>query len=141
MMPDGRQGYVLGFMFSEDRRYVALIEKNRPTWQAGLLNGVGGHIEDDDDGPGTAMAREFREETGVQTDPGDWEWYASLSNEKCFIYIFRMFSDKVWDARTLTDEEVFVRTIGNNFDKRIPNLSWLIPLALDKSTGLVRANF
>lgn len=39
--------YVLGFMFStEDRgQKVALIKKLKPKWQAGLLNGIGGKIE------------------------------------------------------------------------------------------------
>ena len=36
---------VVGFAFTEDRRSVILIRKNRPEWQAGRLNGVGGHIE------------------------------------------------------------------------------------------------
>ncbi len=39
------KGYVLGFAFDEDYEWVALIKKNRPQWQAGKLNGVGGKIE------------------------------------------------------------------------------------------------
>jgi len=34
--------YVLGFLMDNYR--VVLIEKQRPAWQKGLLNGVGGHI-------------------------------------------------------------------------------------------------
>ena len=33
--------YVAGFMFSEDRRLVALIRKSKPEWQKGKLNGIG----------------------------------------------------------------------------------------------------
>ncbi len=36
--------YVVGFMFTEDEKQVVLIEKKRPEWQAGKLNGVGGKI-------------------------------------------------------------------------------------------------
>lgn len=36
--------YVLGFMFSADKKHVLLILKNHPEWQAGSLNGVGGKI-------------------------------------------------------------------------------------------------
>jgi hypothetical protein len=36
--------YVVGFAFDTDGR-VALIRKNRPEWQAGRLNGIGGHVE------------------------------------------------------------------------------------------------
>lgn len=55
--------YVLGFMFNEDESKVLLIMKNRPAWQAGKLNGVGGKIEAGET-PIQAMEREFAEETG-----------------------------------------------------------------------------
>lgn len=54
--------YVLGFLFSEDGSRVLLIWKNRPAWQAGKLNGIGGKIEDGEQ-PLDAMKREFVEET------------------------------------------------------------------------------
>ena len=38
--------YVCGFAFDNTKQYVTLIEKKRPNWQAGYLNGVGGHIEE-----------------------------------------------------------------------------------------------
>jgi len=34
--------YVLGFCFGPSLTTVVLIKKNRPAWQAGRLNGVGG---------------------------------------------------------------------------------------------------
>jgi 8-oxo-dGTP pyrophosphatase MutT (NUDIX family) len=54
--------YVLGFVF--DRRYnnVLLVEKARPEWQAGKLNGLGGKVEVGEL-PAAAMIRELREET------------------------------------------------------------------------------
>ena len=57
--------YVVGFLFNPDMTEVVLIKKNRPDWQKGLLNGVGGKIESGED-PITAMIREFKEETGVE---------------------------------------------------------------------------
>ena len=36
--------YVVGFMLSIDGEDVALIRKERPAWQKGRLNGIGGHI-------------------------------------------------------------------------------------------------
>jgi 8-oxo-dGTP pyrophosphatase MutT (NUDIX family) len=63
--------YVCGFAFDTERR-VYLILKNKPHWQAGLLNGIGGKIE-----PGEtslrAMAREFKEEAGVDIAPSRWK--------------------------------------------------------------------
>jgi 8-oxo-dGTP pyrophosphatase MutT (NUDIX family) len=46
---------VLGFVFNRDFSEVALILRNRPKWQAGHYNGIGGHIEDGEN-PYDAMA-------------------------------------------------------------------------------------
>lgn len=54
--------YVLGFMFDPTLRKVLLVWKDRPTWQKGRLNGIGGHIEAGET-PHEAMVREFEEET------------------------------------------------------------------------------
>lgn len=54
--------YVLGFMFDHEEKHVLLIWKNRPKWQAGKLNGIGGKIEAGET-PLQAMEREFTEET------------------------------------------------------------------------------
>ena len=58
-----KKTYVAGFLFSPDRSRVLLIRKNRPAWQAGKLNGLGGKIEPGETPP-QAMRREFREEQG-----------------------------------------------------------------------------
>lgn len=34
--------YVVGFCFNSDLSQIILIEKNKPEWQKGYLNGVGG---------------------------------------------------------------------------------------------------
>lgn len=50
--------YVLGFAFNRERTKIVLILKNRPDWQKGKYNGIGGKIEPSDetadrcDGPG-----------------------------------------------------------------------------------------
>lgn len=53
--------YVVGFLFADDE--VLLIKKNHPSWQFGKLNGLGGHIEENES-PLDAMIREFEEESG-----------------------------------------------------------------------------
>ena len=37
--------YVLAFIFDTKLNQILLIKKNRPDYQAGLLNGIGGKIE------------------------------------------------------------------------------------------------
>ena len=58
------QHYVLGLLFRGCYSGVVLIEKTKPQWQAGLLNGIGGKVE-----PGEsafdAATRELREELDV----------------------------------------------------------------------------
>ena len=72
------QQYVCGFLFSVDRSRVLLIRKNRPAWQAGKLNGVGGKVE-----PGEsiqkAMTREFREEAGLTLAEAQWQHVLTLT--------------------------------------------------------------
>lgn len=41
---NGHHLYVLGFAFTPDGR-VALIQKKRPAWQAGRLNGIAPRFE------------------------------------------------------------------------------------------------
>jgi hypothetical protein len=42
--PAKRQDYVVGFLFRNNLSEVALIKKDRPAWQAGHLNGIGGKL-------------------------------------------------------------------------------------------------
>ncbi len=127
------QRYVVGFVFDTFGR-TALIQKNRPEWQAGRLNGIGGHVEEDE-GIWDAMEREFFEETGVRLK--DWELFAYMYFPGARIDFFRILDldPKTMDLiRTVTDEEVIVRDAGYvlrhpKFYDLIPNLTWLIPLA------------
>lgn len=70
--------YVLGFLFSRDETRVLLTRKARPSWQAGRLNGIGGHVR-----PGEtfnqAMLREAREELGVHLT---WRRFATVESHR-----------------------------------------------------------
>jgi 8-oxo-dGTP diphosphatase len=131
--------YVNGFMFDKTRRHVVLIEKQRPAWQKGRLNGVGGKREEGETYR-QAMQREFREETGV--DHEDWNLFGFLRGEGFEIAFFRAFSNNAVDAvETLTDERVLVlpTLYVTRQENIIPNLYWLIPMALsmDKDQALL----
>ena len=127
---------VCGFLFNENKTHVALIQKNKPEWQRSLFNGIGGHVEDGEVS-WDAMEREFEEETGVNIKK--WSRFAqgdSVNKNESRVLFWRGFSDKVFNVETKTDEEVVVVELkARDFQRCIPNLSWLIPLALDKTTG------
>lgn len=121
--------YVVGFRCDRWGK-VLLIEKKRPDWQAGKLNGVGGHIEKGES-PLDAMMREFEEETGMKTNSKDWKETVILSGNGYRVHFFLSVGD-LTDCKTMTDEEVvFIDIFSLPLKNVIPNLKWLIPLSLD----------
>jgi 8-oxo-dGTP diphosphatase len=69
--------YVVGFLISGS--LVSLIKKNRPEWQKGKINGIGGKIEKGET-PEQAMKREFYEEAGIRINK--WKRFAVLNHKK-----------------------------------------------------------
>lgn len=125
----GHVEYVVGFAFDWDGR-VALIRKNRPEWQAGRLNGIGGHVEPGER-PEDAMEREFWEETATRLTA--WDLFVVMDFPDAHIYFYRLLDldPRVLDGLlTTTDEQVCLVWPGDaNRHLMIPNLTWLIPLA------------
>lgn len=121
--------YVAGFLIDRWAHEIVLVEKNRPKWQEGYLNGVGGHIEEGET-PQEAMRREFREETGH--DRNDWELYTMLEGDGFIVYFFRAFDSMLRPlVRTMTDEEIKIISLDDvAVGICIPNLTWLVPMAL-----------
>jgi 8-oxo-dGTP diphosphatase len=133
--------YVCSFLFSPDRTRVLLIRKNRPTWQAGRLNGVGGKIEPGET-PVQAARREFREETGLDLPEPSFAHVLTLGGPDDFGsgvpwegYFFRAFGP-VDEGRAMTDERLEVHTVDPLPRDVIPNLRWMIPLLLDDDVVL-----
>lgn len=135
------KGYVLGFLFSQDKRHVALILKKRPEWQAGCLNGIGGKIEKDET-PLQAMIREFKEEADYICT--EWREFANMKNSQFIVHCFVGYSDEKQQLTSLTDEivmKVLVNDVYTNQYKTIPNLKWLIAMALDDGFEPVTINY
>jgi 8-oxo-dGTP diphosphatase len=129
--------FVVGFMFSHDRSRVALIRKNKPAWQAGKLNGLGGKI-DPGESPLVAMAREFDEESGYETSLAQWQMFAEMGGinddkSEFKVYFFTTEGD-IDQLRSMESESVEVHRTDSFHPLRkdvIENLCWLMPLALD----------
>ena len=123
------QLYVLGFAFTTDGR-VALIQKKRPAWQAGKLNGIGGKVENNEDST-SAMRREFREETGVDTPVNAWQFRGRMFGENWSVFVYTCTLEIIKNARTMEDERVFLIHLDDLetiTEKCIENVDALIQL-------------
>jgi 8-oxo-dGTP pyrophosphatase MutT (NUDIX family) len=136
--------YVLGFAINKDKSHVLLIKKNRPSWQAGLFNGIGGKIEDFDLNSSSAMQREFIEETGLDIPAHNWHLFANLGSDHFHVAVFWTISHNISDYRSVTDEEVTLIKIDdlfiNSFKQCVPNLAWLIALLKDRDLPNILCN-
>lgn len=141
--------YVAGLMFDAKRERVALIKKDHPAWQAGYYNAIGGKTQDGEYLQ-TAQAREFREETGVITHPGDWRHFLHLTNDHNWAVDFlTCATDDVLAVKLQEGEtevpKVFAVEFALDFLFMIPNLKWIIPMARDedirRATVLDRSDY
>lgn len=122
--------YVVGFCIFLPTNEVVLIKKEKPAWQKGLLNGVGGKVEIGEV-PSEAMVREFKEETGVKTQEKDWTLLSCLEDELGTCNFYFMKSREVLPVRSMEKEQIVVVPASNLPDNVVYNLRWMIPLAND----------
>ena len=126
--------YVIGFAFNEVGDEVLLIRKNRPTWQEGKLNGIGGKIEQGEE-PLAALVREFQEEVGVTTLESDWRPFGKLQGADFIVYLYTTRNHFIYDASSMTDEMIRIIPVKHLWAHQlIPNLVYLVPMALDTDT-------
>lgn len=142
----GVKRYVVGFMMNSSLDFVALIRKERPEWQAGKLNGIGGKVEEGEN-PYDAMYREFREETGVDvyTDPAvnpHWKLFCilgigDLGRPGSLGEVYCYWTTGFTPLTSVTDEKVDWVEVASLSDRQdtIPNLRWLVQMARSMSFG------
>lgn len=129
--------YVAGFMFGCVNGHaleVALVRKQKGgQFQVGKLNGIGGKI-DGDETPMNAMIREFAEETGSETNSRDWREYCVLGGTDWRVHFFVCLTGAGKVLQTIEEEQIGWHSLNKDdfYLGCVPNLSWLIPLALDK---------
>lgn len=132
--------YVLGFIFDQTNDRVILQVKDKPDWQYGRRNGIGGHVELHETYQ-QAMAREGIEETGQL-----FEW-----NKKFILTVGRDVNIHVFKVKA--DDKQLENVIQYSLDKTnepchlhywrennaeywkeyrlLNNLLWMIPLLAD----------
>lgn len=116
--------YCLGFLFDDAGTRVVLIRKNKPKWQAGLLNGIGGKLGDTilDEKPLLAMHRETGQEIGT------------ISGHDYLVVCYCAFNTESFDAARQCEEEPIEKVFVSQLKERycIENVPILIEAALHK---------
>lgn len=137
-----RKDYVAGFMFDSNTNQLLLIEKTKPLWQRGKLNAIGGKIELGEK-PLTAMIREFKEETGIHHT--DWVNFCVLEGEPkgggCTVpwrVYFYKAKGHIADARQIEEERPTIVYPHRLPIHCLPNLWWLVPLAMSEESVFVK---
>lgn len=108
---------------------VLLMHKNRPDWQRGTWNGIGGRIEEGET-PHDAMLREAEEEAGLGHLP--WAQKATLritNPEEGEVTIFVFYAEFSGEFYQKTDERLAMFDVGDLVKTPLGrHLPWLIPI-------------
>lgn len=127
--------YSLGFVLSEEKSLVILILKEKPDWQRGKFNGIGGKIEKGE----TALVgfiREFHEEAGVLLPKEKVDKFCEMHFKDCIVHVFRVFDYGAFHlTKTMTNEAIYHLEVDKilGTERIIFNLNWLIPMAMETS--------
>lgn len=123
--------YTVGFIFTPSFDHVLLMHKNRPAWQVGKLNGIGGKFEQGET-PDTCVAREVAEESGLAIPASNWKYIArEIFEENTVHFLATVYSGQMDDAKTLTDEPVEWIAMEKLPPEVIQNLPYLLLLSKD----------
>ena len=123
--------YVLVYVENTETGSIVILYKNRPIWQAGLINLCGGLIEEGETVLEAAV-RELKEESGIVIDK-NCEYIGELGkivDGDSIIHCVAVFLNK--SVILTTDEDQVPEWVYwdniKSFPKLIPNLKVIIPL-------------
>lgn len=126
------QTYTVGFIFNPSLERVLLIEKLRPAWQKGKLNGIGGKIEPNEESA-ACVAREAHEECGLATKKHEWTPVVAMQGPDWAVDVYaHVYAGNTTDAITKEDEKVEWFDVAALPAHTMTNLPWMIHLAVDK---------
>ncbi len=125
--------HTVGFIFDPTLSRVVLIRKNRPAWQAGKLNGIGGKIEPGEESI-DCMVRETREETGLTTKPNQWLFLGTIHRDEygsVVDFYATVHTSTPEELSSHTDEQVEWCEVARLPDRVLSNIPWLVAFARD----------
>lgn len=127
--------YVLGFLYDDSR--VALIQKIKPKWQYGMLNGIGERLSFCEI-PTNGMQRKFKEEAGIDLHEDIIERFLTIlrtdseDGNNYNIYVFRAKVD-LSSVKSTTDETICLVDKGSTLAYAAPHMQWIFPMVFDKT--------
>lgn len=120
----------LAFIFNQDLSKVLLMQKEKPKHHAGMLNGLGGKCELDEDHL-SCVAREVEEESGIVINldlfqkVGDMEW------NEWYVTVWTAVYNGEALPNTFPESGLGWYAVSELPPNTITNLKWLIPLSID----------
>lgn len=129
--------YTVTFLFEPKLDSVWLIEKQKPEWQKGCLNGIGGKIEDGET-PMECAIRELKEEAGVTIQVlVELGLMKGTNNDGSPFEVYVFTGITAERLTTQEDEQIHSYSIGavKKHFKYIENVPMLIEACLYKLTG------
>jgi 8-oxo-dGTP diphosphatase len=128
----GNQKFTLGFIFNPELTKVLLVHKEKPEWQKGKINGIGGKYEDGETAE-QCISRETFEESTLRIPSNEWTYVGTVHQERGdFGVLAATYAGPPQDAVKNDYEEIEWFKVGKLPANVIPNLQWLVPLALYK---------
>lgn len=122
----------LAFIFNQSLDRVILIQKQRPSWQKGLWNGLGGKVEPRENLL-ECVKREVHEESGLDISQASWYQMADMSSQTWRVGVLAtdMATNNLPPVVSATGEDVnwFETT---RLPQVVDNLIWLIPLCQNR---------
>lgn len=124
------------FVFTPGLSEVLLIEKNKPDFHKGLLNGLGGkNLENESDI--ACASRELKEESNLIIPEQNWKYYAHFHWQSWDVPVMAaVYSGKKSEAKSMEDNTVAWHACQPLPENCISNLTWLIPMAKDVLKGV-----
>lgn len=112
--------YTVNLLFDQTLQSILLLKKSKSEFK-GMLNGVGGKIEDQEE-PSRSAAREIKEETNLDIDPENLKWVGTLSlphdcgnggDEVCTLFFFTAIVENPALAKQMGDEPIMWLDVDN----------------------------
>jgi len=136
--------YVLGFIICTEMKTVLLIEKIKPAFQNGYLNGIGGKVEQGEDLI-DAMVRETKEECDLDIPSVNWTPFCTMICKEgstdgisdswsiaCFIVNIsanQYFASKQMEKEVIQSLPLASVHVANK--QLLGNTSWLVGMGID----------